>query len=144
MQIKLYTIPIIGGEKLTEELNAFLRSRKILQTENHIVQTTQGGFWCFCIKYIEQVKPATKLNRRERKDYKTILDEATFQRFEEMRLIRKAIAQDEVIPAYAVFTDAELAEIAKIGDKRSIVAIKKIKGIGTKKLEKYGDKFSSE
>ena len=142
MQIKLFTIPIIGGEKLTEELNAFLRSRKILQTENHILQTNTGGFWCFCIKYIEDSKGDKKVTRREKVDYKAILDEATFQRFNEMRQIRKAIAQDEAIPAYAVFTDAELAEIAKIGEKRSLADIRKIKGIGAKKLEKYGAKFT--
>lgn len=53
MQIKIFTIPIMGGEKLTEDLNAFLRSRKILQTESQLVQDGQGAFWCFCIKYIE-------------------------------------------------------------------------------------------
>jgi hypothetical protein len=29
MQIKLFTIPILGGEKLNEELNLFLRSKKV-------------------------------------------------------------------------------------------------------------------
>ena len=91
MQIKLYTIPVVGGEKLTEELNAFLRSKKILQTENHIVQSNQGAFWCFCIKYIEDSKGDKKFTRKEKVDYKTILDEATFQRFSEMRQIRKAL-----------------------------------------------------
>jgi hypothetical protein len=27
MQIKIFTIPIMGGEKLLEEMNAFLRSK---------------------------------------------------------------------------------------------------------------------
>lgn len=144
MQVKIFTIPIVGGEKLTEELNAFLRSRKILQTENHIVQTNQGAFWCFCIKYIEDAKGNKTFSRKEKINYKEVLDEATFQRFSEMRQIRKMIAQAEAIPAYAVFTDAELAQIAKIGEKRSLSDIKKIKGIGAKKLEKYGAKFVQE
>ena len=144
MQVKLFTIPVIGGEKLTEELNAFLRSRKILQTENHIVQSNQGVLWCFCIKYIEDSKSNKKFTRKEKVDYKATLDEATFQRFNEMRQIRKVIAQDEAIPAYAVFTDAELVEIAKIGAKRSLADVRKIKGIGAKKLEKYGAKFIAE
>jgi len=28
MQIKIFTIPIIGGEKMNEEMNVFLRSKK--------------------------------------------------------------------------------------------------------------------
>ena len=99
MQIKLFTIPIIGGEKLTEELNAFLRSRKILQTENHIVQNSQGSFWCFCIKYIEDSKGTKKFTKKEKVDYKAILDEATFQRFNEMRQIRKAMLK----PMYVIW-----------------------------------------
>lgn len=141
MQVKLFTIPVVGGEKLTEELNVFLRSRKILQTENHIVQSNQGAFWCFCIKYIEDSKGTKTFSRKEKINYKEVLDEVTFLRFSEMRQIRKMIAQAEAIPAYAVFTDAELAEIAKIGEKRNLTDIRKIKGIGAKKLEKYGAKF---
>ena len=31
-----------------------------------------------------------------------------------MRKLRKQIAESEAVPAYAVFTDAELAEMAKL------------------------------
>ena len=144
MQIKFYTISIIGGEKQAEELNAFLRSKKILQTEQQLVQSGQNAFWCFCIKYLENEKESYTKARKERPDYKAILGEASFKIFSELRSIRKAIAKEEAIPAYAVFTDAELAEIAKLGESRSLSQINKIKGIGTKKLEKYGTKFISE
>ena len=33
MQVKFFTIPIVGGEKISEELNVFLRSNKVLETE---------------------------------------------------------------------------------------------------------------
>jgi hypothetical protein len=49
MQIKIYTIPIPGGEALTEDMNVFLRSKKILQMENELVSTPQGAHWCFCM-----------------------------------------------------------------------------------------------
>ena len=43
-----------------------------------------------------------------------------------------------MLPAYAVFTDAELSGIAKLPviDKLSIQSVK---GIGEKKIEKYGN-----
>ena len=31
MQIKVFTIPVLGGERANEELNTFLRSKRVLQ-----------------------------------------------------------------------------------------------------------------
>ncbi|MFM9947020.1 MAG: hypothetical protein ACKV1O_03705 [Saprospiraceae bacterium] len=47
MQIKFFTIPVMGGEALAEELNVFLRSKKILQVEQQLVSEAQGSAWCF-------------------------------------------------------------------------------------------------
>ncbi len=137
MQIKLFTIPIVGGEALNEELNAFLRSKKILHTEHQLVIHDQGVFWCFFVKYLDE-----QLEGREGKkvDYRQVLDEVTFQRFSKLREIRKQIATNEAIPAYVVFTDEELAELAK-QEVITPATMKSIKGIGEKKVEKYGQHF---
>ena len=45
MQIKIFTIPIMGGGKLLEEMNVFLRSKKVLQVEQHLVQEVGGGLF---------------------------------------------------------------------------------------------------
>ncbi len=42
--------------------------------------------------------------------------------------------------AYAVFTDEELSNIAKL-DEITAPNMLKIKGIGEKKVEKYGQRF---
>ena len=48
MQIKIFTIPIMGGEMLTDEMNVFLRSKKILQVKEHLVNhDSEGVFWCY-------------------------------------------------------------------------------------------------
>jgi len=137
MQIRIFSIPLPGGKELTEELNRFLRSKKILQVESQIVQDGNGAYWCFCVKYLEDIS-----NDRPRKkvDYKEVLDKESFERFMAMREIRRKIAKDEDIPAYAVFTDNELAGVAQIKEP-TLAAMKKIKGIGQKKVEKYGKFF---
>lgn len=66
------------------------------------------------------------------------MDEASFRRFTEMRQIRKQLAQEEGIPAYAIFTDEEMAELAKL-EKRTSANMRKLKGIGPKKMEKFVD-----
>ncbi|MFN8349047.1 MAG: HRDC domain-containing protein [Spirosomataceae bacterium] len=141
MQIKIYAIPVIGGEKLMEEMNAFLRTKKILQVEKQFYSTAQTTAWTFCISYLED---STDVNIDKVKiDYRQVLDAASFERFSKMREIRKRLAVEESLPAYAIFTDEELANLAKIGDL-TLKSMQLVKGIGEKKAEKYGRHFLTE
>ena len=141
MQIKLISVPVLGGEAMNEELNSFLRSKKIIQIEQHLVNDSGGAFWCFCIKYTEDYSPLGR--NKEKVDYKQVLDEASFQRFSSLRTIRKKLAEAEGIPAFAIFTDEELAGLAQI-EMLTLGAMKSVKGIGEKKISKYGRHFTTE
>lgn len=138
MQIKLFSIPVYGGEVITEEMNTFLRSKKVLQMEQHLVSNEREACWCFFIKYIDDL--AATDSGKKKVDYREVLDEATFQRFSKLREIRKSLATQEGLPAYAIFTDEELAELAKL-EVINAAAMKSIKGIGEKKVEKFGSYF---
>ncbi|MFQ5447469.1 MAG: HRDC domain-containing protein, partial [Saprospiraceae bacterium] len=128
--------PIPGGEDMNDEMNKFLRSKKVLQTENHLVSNGNETFWCFCIKYLDEAPQG----KRQKVDYRQVLDEESFQRFAHMRQIRKQLAQEEGIPAYAIFTDEELAGLAQL-EVRTPATMRSVKGIGEKKVEKYGEHF---
>lgn len=137
MRVKIFTIPIIGAEPFVAEMNAFLGSRKILELEKQLILEGQHAFWSFCITYLETgVASAPK----EKTDYKKVLDEKSFARFSRMREIRKRLSSEEGVPAYAVFTDEELVAMAKLEDL-TLANIKNIKGVGEKKVEKYGQFF---
>ena len=100
MQIKIFTIPIMGGEKLLEEMNGFLRSKKILRVAEHLVQEAAGSCWCYSIRYIEDEKGKYKFGKTsETIDYREVLEEQAFVRFSEMRQVRKQIAEREGVPA---------------------------------------------
>ena len=125
MQVRIFTIPVQGGELLTVEMNVFLRSKRVLQVKDQFVgNSPDTACWCFSIRYVDDVEAAER--ERVRVDYKEILDEASFKRFSTMRIIRKQVAQEASVPPYAVFTDQELAELAKapmrpsIGQKYSV------------------------
>jgi superfamily II DNA helicase RecQ len=136
MQIKIFTIPILGGEQLNEELNVFLRSKKIVDIQSQLVMMQQSAFWSFNIKYIDEGTGFT-LGEKVKTDYREVLDEPSFKRFSKMREKRKALAQTENIPAYAILTNDQMAELAKIEDL-TLNKMKTIKGIGEKTIEKYG------
>lgn len=139
MQIKLFTIPITDNGVFIEEMNRFLRANKILEVENQLVSNERGASWCFCVKYIAG---STAYQKAEiiKKDYKSELDEHTFKIFSKLRELRKQLAQEDAVPAYAVCTDQELSEIAslKVMDEKGL---KSVKGFGDKKFDRYGKKI---
>lgn len=138
MQIKIFNIPIPDGDTWNEEMNVFLRSKRIISVEDRIVQSGDGTYWSYSIKYVDDVV----LSEREKPkvDYRKVLDEVTFQRFSALRVIRKKVAEADAVPAYVVFSDEELSELAKINPLTE-AGMKSVKGIGEKKVEKYGHHF---
>lgn len=141
MQIKLFTIPINNVEDYNEEINVFLRTHKVVEMEKHLIQTGTTYSWCFYISYINTTENIGIDNKNtKRVDYMKILDKETFAKFSKLREIRKKIAIENAVSAYIVFTDAELAQIAKMQDL-SLKKLKTIKGVGDKKAEKYGNQL---
>lgn len=143
MQIKIFTIPIDAEENQTEEMNHFLRSHKIINMKSELASFGSNSCWTFCITYLLTgvSDNQNEVKRRNGKtDYKELLEPDAFERFSRFRKIRKQIAEDEAVPAYAVFTDAELAEMANLSELTKS-AMQKIPNIGKKKVEKYADAF---
>ena len=65
------------------------------------------------------------------------LDEAALARFAALKAWRAEIAREHNLPAYVVFHDATLAEMAR-AEPESLDALGGISGVGAKKLEAYG------
>ncbi|HBR28289.1 MAG TPA: DNA helicase RecQ [Firmicutes bacterium] len=73
------------------------------------------------------------LKRRE-------LTKTTDPLFEQLRVIRKRLADQEGVPPYIVFSDSTLREMAR-GKPLTSAELLEIKGVGLTKLEKYGEQF---
>ncbi len=134
MQIKFFTIPILDVQSQEQEVNAFLRAHKLLEVHRELVRTETGAYWCLYVAYLEsggQIKESKK-----KVDYKNELPPAQFAVFSDLRKARLAIAKAENLSAFLIFTDAELAKMAKLSEL-SPTAIAAIKGIGKAKQEKY-------
>jgi ATP-dependent DNA helicase RecQ len=57
-----------------------------------------------------------------------------------LKTVRTAIAREEHVPAYIVFSDRTLAELA-VRRPRSLNALQSVRGVGPMKLERYGARF---
>ena len=138
MQVKIFNIPLSDDGTYLAELNKFISANKVLEVEQQFFQNEKGACWSFCLRYIANSSSYNSFGASKTKvDYKNILSEADFDIFSQLREIRKEIAMFDAVPAYAVFTDEELGLMAKIPEL-TLGEMQKIKGIGAKKIEKYG------
>lgn len=138
-------MPLAASDGQVEEMNHFLRANKIIDIRKELAMVDGNSCWTFCVTYMQPVSSSSSVVETKfgKVDYKEVLDEETFRRFCLMRKIRKAIADNDAVPAYAVFTDAELAVLAKLSEVDA-AALLKVPGIGKKKVEKYGETFCRE
>lgn len=130
MQISLFTVAP-GDSRALDDLNRCLRGHRVLTLDRQCHE----GVWSFCVTW--QPGGATEAGPAEKVDYKTVLDEKTFALFSHLRIVRKALAEKENLPPYAVFTNEQLAEVAR---RRCVLPadLGKIDGIGAARVEKYG------
>ena len=63
--------------------------------------------------------------------------------FERLRALRRHLAEERNVPAYVVFSDATLAEMAAVRPS-SLGELARISGVGPTKLSRYGQQFLSE
>jgi ATP-dependent DNA helicase RecQ len=92
---------------------------------------------------IECAKPRTvRKAKRERgsKGRTAATGPADMNLFEELRKLRKAIADEQGVPPYVVFSDATLRELCAARPD-SLSAFRHISGVGDVKLERYGEAF---
>lgn len=140
MQLKLFIVPVKNLAAAEAEMNAFLRGHRVLAVKKEFVPDGENSFWAFCVEHLDgSPAPATMLPGRGPKvDYREVLNEAEFAVFSKLREWRKAVAEKEAIPVYAVLSNEQLAAIVqkKVASK---AALKEIEGIGDARIEKYGD-----
>ncbi|HEY6565758.1 MAG TPA: HRDC domain-containing protein, partial [Pirellulaceae bacterium] len=63
--------------------------------------------------------------------------------FEQLRILRRRVAADLRVPAYIVFGDATLRDLAR-HQPTTLEAMRTIHGIGDKKLAEFGRSFLAE
>ncbi|MGB1004704.1 MAG: RecQ family ATP-dependent DNA helicase, partial [Salibacteraceae bacterium] len=95
-------------------------------------------------KKVELTLPVDKeKNTATAKNKRTASPETKSGLFEHLRKVRAAIAKIKGVPAYLIFNDATLKEMEKYVPRTESEMLQ-ISGVGTKKMEVYGDHFMAE
>lgn len=141
MQIKTFVLPVASAGIAEEELNRFLRGHRVLQVERHFCPDN-GGYWAVLVEYVEgdpleSVPPA---HRRDKQDAAQGLTEEERKRFEQFKQVRRRLATANSVPAYLIFTNEELATLARVPELNAETA-KGVKGIAPSRLKAYVEHF---
>ena len=142
MQLMVFMVPATGGKEENEELNRYLRGNRVVSVDKQFCQQGDTAFWSFCVTVADNTPPTAAAasfgaERKGKVDYREVLDDESFALFSRLRAIRKTISTEQSLPAYTIFTDAELAEMTKL-DTLDETTLGKIAGIGPRRAEKYG------
>ena len=137
MQIKIFNLLASASDSEVEHINKFIRSKRVLDIDRHFyVSSDNVAHWSLLVTYLPQ-QGVTVAERSSKVDYKEVLKPEEFERFVMLRTVRKQLADNDAVPAYAVFTDSELAQIAQLPSVDAAL-MRQVSGIGIKRMEKYG------
>jgi len=92
-------------------------------------------------KYVKPTRTRQSSSRSgERADPTAGMTPRVKARWERLRLWRSEMAKSDGVPAYVIFHDATLAEIAR-NEPDSVEELGQIPGIGARKLARFGDEL---
>jgi superfamily II DNA helicase RecQ len=139
MKFEFFSIPALSPGEGQQELNAFCSSYRIASIEKQFVASGEQSYWAICVSYLDKEKKITAPGK-SRVDYREVLEEREFAVFAKLRSLRKTLAEQEGVPAYALFTNEQLADMVR-GRVTSLSGLSSIDGVGKGRIDKYGKKF---
>ena len=134
MQYSTFFVPVINNGEAQGELNAFLRSKRVLAVDKAFAVIG----WSFCVEWLEGGKPHVGSGKGKPKvDYRDVLSDEDFAVFSKLRDKRKELAQQDGVQVYAVMTNEQLAEMVRL-NVNAVEDLKHVKGVGDARIKKYG------
>ncbi|MDR2941213.1 MAG: HRDC domain-containing protein [Treponema sp.] len=140
-QYTSFFVSPFGEKSVTDELNTFLRSHRIINVEKRLIDGERGTGWVFLIEYSGDAGANKNAQgASQRIDYREVLNAEEYALFDKLRKLRKEAAEKSGIPVYAVFTNDQLAAMVKKMPKTAKDLLS-ISGIGEARVKQYGGIF---
>lgn len=139
MKLAFFAVPSLAPGEAAADLNRFLGGHRVVAVDRHLVSFGSEAYWAVCVTYLDG-KGEAPPGKGGKVDYREVLSEADFQLFARLRGLRKEIAEREGVPAYALFTNEQLAAMVTRGVRTSS-ELAAIQGVGVVRVEKYAEGF---
>ena len=140
--VSFYVSPF-GEKSATDDLNAFLRSHRIINVEKRLIDGERGTGWVFLVEYGTAATESRNSPNASspRTDYREVLNPVEYALYDRLRSLRKELAEKSGVPVYAVFTNDQLAAMVKNRPKSSKDLLS-IPGVGEARVKQYGKAFA--
>jgi superfamily II DNA helicase RecQ len=135
MAFAFFQIPTDASPEVAAPLNGFLRAHRVVRVTRQWCEAGPESSWAFCVEYVEGTGFPSAVTAKV--DYKDVLPPEQFEVFARLRTLRKTLSEREGQPVFAIFTNAQLAEIVQRGCQ-TLEDLKAIAGIGEARVAKYG------
>lgn len=147
MRMHFLSIPVFDSSAAEAELNRFFASHRVVAIDRQFVADGARSAWAVCVSYIEGAAAAAPERaadpvKKKPVDYREVLSPEDFQVFARLRVLRKELSERDGVPAYAVFTNEQLAAMVK-ERIQSAADLARLENIGKARVDKYGAPFLS-
>jgi superfamily II DNA helicase RecQ len=144
LKYRFFHIPAVDPAE-TDALNRFLAQHRILSVERHLVTDGQSSYWALAVVYVDAdsapgAPDETPRGRKSKVDYREVLSERDFATYAALRSLRKDLAERDGVPAYALFTNEQLAAMVQ-RRARTAADLAEIAGVGKARVERYAEPF---
>lgn len=129
-----------------EPLRAFMASKEIVSFKEQFFFKDNMPYWSVMLMYKSIPKPGDSSKESQKKeedkkyDYRSFLTEESTPLFNLLREWRNEKAKKAGFPAYILFNNIQLAQIA--GKKpETLTQLASVEGVGRAKIKKYGEEI---
>ena len=139
MKLKVFTLRLDPdtGEFDEGELRTFVEAHEVLAVQEHMLAVEGRPAWAILVSFRDRAKPGVARPPSMERDAALEVPEADRGLFEVLRRWRNERAKRDGRPTYIVFTNRQLADIARVQPK-TLAALHEVNGVGESKLREYG------
>jgi len=139
MKVAVFTLPFLdSGGFDAEALESFSRDHEILELRDRFFEHGGRPWWAVILSYREEEKPEAQRRSKPERDPRKMLDPGEKQLYDQLRDWRGLRAHGDGVPPFLVFTNRQLAEIARMKPDTK-AALESLHGVGRGKVERYYD-----
>ncbi len=142
MQIRVFSIPYVAGLGgfNDEPLRTFLSDKEVLDLHVQFFVKDGAPYWTVLVQYNLLAEPEAKQKsgaESSGSDWRKRLKQGDWGLFNRLREWRLERSKSEGVPAYMLFTNHQLTDIALLRPG-SLAALGQLAGVGPGRVEKYG------
>jgi superfamily II DNA helicase RecQ len=139
MKVRVFTLQLDPETRAFEdgEVRAFVEAHEVLGVYEHLLHHDGEPLWAVLVTYRDRTRPGQARPPQVEREAALEVPEADRALFAALRRWRNERAKRDGRPAYVLFRNAQLADIARIRPA-TLAALREVHGVGEAKARDYG------